>query len=194
VSRGRDGGESTRRQSQDKDFFDFVVGARFKPQHPVLARTVLAVFPGTRAGMAPQLARTTTSDHRKTFVAAVSDRRNAQPSTPLTREKKGVTRKSRETPSARLSRCPLFQRHRTSQHAVKSCPILSASEKRRRCRCGHPSAAAGKPEAQAEGIRVAAPETTPHSLGSRLGLQGTGPPNRKNLKPVRMKRTGMIRP
>jgi hypothetical protein len=31
---------------------------------------------------------------------------------------------------------------------VKSCPILSAPEKRRRCRCGQPSAAAGKPEAQ----------------------------------------------
>ena len=55
----------------------------------------------------------------------------------------------------------------------------SAPEKRRRCRCGHPIAAAGKPEAQAEGIRVASPETAPHSLGSRLGLQGTGPPNPK---------------
>jgi hypothetical protein len=48
----------------------------------------------------------------------------------------------------------------------------------------HPIAAAGKPEAQAEGIRVASPETAPHSLGSRLGLQGTGPPNQKNRKPI----------
>jgi hypothetical protein len=32
--------------------------------------------------------------------------------------------------------------------------------------------AAGKPEAQAEGIRVALPDHVPHSLGSRLGLQG----------------------
>jgi hypothetical protein len=31
-----------------------------------------------------------------------------------------------------------------------------------------PIAVAGKPEAQAEGIRVAAPETAPDSLGSRL--------------------------
>jgi hypothetical protein len=30
------------------------------------------------------------------------------------------------------------------------------------------NAAAGKPEAQAEGLCVASPETTPHSLGSRL--------------------------
>jgi hypothetical protein len=31
---------------------------------------------------------------------------------------------------------------------------------------------AGKPEARAEGMRVASPEPHPHSLGSRLGLQG----------------------
>jgi hypothetical protein len=32
---------------------------------------------------------------------------------------------------------------------------------------------AWKPEAQAEGIRVAPPDTDPYSLGSRLGLPGT---------------------
>jgi hypothetical protein len=47
-----------------------------------------------------------------------------------------------------------------------------------------PIATAGKPEAQAEGIRVASPETTPHSLGSRLGLQRTGPPNPKTGNPL----------
>jgi hypothetical protein len=36
--------------------------------------------------------------------------------------------------------------------------------------------AAGKPEARAEGICVAPPETDPHSLGSRLGLHGIGHP------------------
>ena len=70
---------------------------------------------------------------------------------------------------------------------MKSCPILSPAEKRRRCRCGHPIAAAGKPEAQAEGIRVASPETTPHSARlapSCLGPQETGPPNQTNRKPI----------
>jgi hypothetical protein len=36
----------------------------------------------------------------------------------------------------------------------------------------HATAAAGKPEAQAEGIRAVDPEASRIPLGSRLGLQG----------------------
>ncbi len=56
-------------------------------------------------------------------------------------------------------------------------------------RGGHAGAAAGKPESSDEGIRVAPRETAPHSLGSRLGLQGTEPPNptdrKRNTRPKR---------
>jgi hypothetical protein len=39
---------------------------------------------------------------------------------------------------------------------------------------------AGKPEAQAEGIRVAPPEIDPHSLSSRFGLHGTDTATQRN--------------
>jgi hypothetical protein len=54
------------------------------------------------------------------------------------------------------------------------CGLL---ENRRGDRYRRAIAAAGKPEAQAEGIRVGSPETAPHSLGSRLLMLRCVPPN-----------------
>jgi hypothetical protein len=57
----------------------------------------------------------------------------------------------------------------------RAVPRPSCTAPRRALRCLPVSACwiAWKPEAQAEGIRVAPPDTDPYSLGSRLGLPGT---------------------
>jgi hypothetical protein len=53
---------------------------------------------------------------------------------------------------------------------------------------------AGKPEARAEGIRVVPPEAQPHSLGSRLGLQGHGVPRSRQLHHAGFRRSETAAP
>jgi hypothetical protein len=77
---------------------------------------------------------------------------------------------------------PMRPPHRRCREARSAAAVMHASplpgSPKRRCRDVR-IAAAGKPEARAEGIRIASPEAAPHSLGSRLGLPGTGPPEPK---------------
>ena len=116
--------------------------------------------------------------------AAASDRRVGVPGSPKRelRESAPPHRRTSRIPSARASgftartRDAHPPRHTHRPPIVVPSPVAAVSDRRAlvpRASLRSAMQPAGKPEAEAEGIRVASPEARPHSLGSRLGLHGT---------------------